>query len=535
MELMSIGSVIPIIIALTDKSKLENYSSVQFMLDRAESITGLGVTPMVCIFFIFAAVTSSIFRFSLLSMQIDYAHKIGYKWIEGIYKKSLTANFDKLLALKKSDLVANLAVKGNQVVYLVLLPTFNILTTVVQILIIVTALIYLNPSQAISASFVIALAYLFVYKISKKRIVSCGIDINAMQGKLIALLNDTYGSIADLALNNTSHLVKKYRAVDQRIRRSQASLLKYGAAPRYFIEASALSMIAILIIASDNKSDILLSIGVIALASQKLLPLIQQFFQAVVTVKGASDCWMSLEKIYSDLRENQRSNQSIKENSTFIRELHLRDVTISRPQSNRPLLAGVNFSLKEKESLAIIGRSGSGKTSLLYVLLGLILPERGELIFNNKRMIEGLEDWQASVAYVPQKIFLIDGTIAENVAYSFNDSSINIKLVNKCLKMVGLDEFMVNSSDKSVYLGEDGAKLSGGQKQRVIIARALYQSKPVLVLDEATSALDEENEKNIINKIMQSDSISLLICVTHKQSVAKCFTKTINVENYKIH
>ena len=195
----------------------------------------------------------------------------------------------------------------------------------------------------------------------------------------------------------------------------------------------------------------------------------------------------------------------------------------------------ISLSIKNGESVGLIGASGAGKTTLVDILLGLLQPQEGDILFNNRSLNETLALWRAQVAYLPQEIFLIDNTLLSNVALGVLDDSIDREKVMNALKKACLEE-LVDNLPKGIdtMIGERGVRLSGGQKQRVALARAFYHGRNVLVLDEATSSLDHETEKEIIEEIRYFKGEKTMIIIAHRLTTVQHCDRIYVLENGEI-
>ena len=195
----------------------------------------------------------------------------------------------------------------------------------------------------------------------------------------------------------------------------------------------------------------------------------------------------------------------------------LKDVCFSYPKTKQHALNGISLDIHANDSIGLIGSSGSGKTTLVDMLLGLLEPKSGEILFNGRPLNSCLDNLRSQVAYLPQEVFLIDDTLRKNVALGIEDSEIDNKKINRALKQARLSE-LVNIMPQGVdtMLGERGARLSGGQRQRIALARAFYHGRSILVMDESTSALDSETESEIIKEIKQLKGHITIIVIAHR-------------------
>jgi len=303
-----------------------------------------------------------------------------------------------------------------------------------------------------------------------------------------------------------------------------ASLI--STAPKYLLEFILILFIVLIVFLSfainEGVTTLAPTLGVFGVASLRLIPMANQMVTGISQLRYNR---VATSRLYEDLKslKNQKSKQllrlSEKDGSELFNSLVFKNVSFDYSNTNRKnwILNNLSFSIKRGESIGLIGVSGSGKTTLLDVLLGLLKPQKGDILFNDRSLKESLHFWRAQVAYLPQEIFLIDNTLKSNVALGVPNEKIDRVNVINALKQARLDE-LIKELPKGVdtIIGERGIRLSGGQKQRVALARAFYHGRNVLVLDEATSSLDNETEKEIVEEIRLLKGEKTLIVIAHR-------------------
>jgi ABC-type multidrug transport system fused ATPase/permease subunit len=221
--------------------------------------------------------------------------------------------------------------------------------------------------------------------------------------------------------------------------------------------------------------------------------------------------------------------------SESFRSLALEDVSFTYPGADAPALDGLSLRINANESVGIVGLSGSGKTTLVDVLLGLLEPQSGKMLYNDRLLAEALSEWRAQVAYLPQQVFLVDDTLRRNVALGVKDDEIDEARLHEALRQASLAELVTQlPAGANTRLGEHGVRLSGGQRQRVALARAFYYGRDVLVMDEATSALDHETEQEIVEEIERLKGRKTVLVIAHRLStIARC-DRIIRLEDGRI-
>ena len=314
-----------------------------------------------------------------------------------------------------------------------------------------------------------------------------------------------------------------------------------SSSPRYFLEFVLITFIVMLVITAylfgNNLKALVPTIGFIGMAALRLLPVIHGLSNSLVHLRHNR---FAVGWLYTDLIKLKESPKSVWESSTKstngeFHELVLDGIQYFYPESKMPALDQISLRLQEGETVGFIGPSGAGKTTLVDLILGLLKPSKGSLLYNGEELKGSLSRWQSQIAYLPQQVFLIDNTLRNNVALGINDNEIDDQLVHESLNNASLQEF-VDTLPQGIEtkLGERGVRLSGGQRQRVAIARAFYHGRNVLVMDEATSALDHETESEIVEEIKRLKGKKTIIVIAHRLTTVQHCDRIYYLEKGKI-
>lgn len=304
--------------------------------------------------------------------------------------------------------------------------------------------------------------------------------------------------------------------------------------PRFFIETAGIIIIIIICsivsFKSGSATSVLPLIGVLVLAAQKLIPLMQVIytnFNILISNTGQlSDLeeFFNIKLNYSTKFQDDEKKDKSKNDIEFKNKIEFKDISFSYSKNNSKIFEKINFIIKKGEKIGIVGKTGEGKSTLLDVIMGLLSPTEGEIFVDNTLInSKNLKSWQKLISHVPQDLFLIDGTIYENITFSSYNKG-DDKFIKKILSLAQLKDFVENlPMGIETIVGERGVKLSGGQKQRVAIARALFNNSKILVFDEATSALDDGTEQLIGISLDKLDKEFTTIMVAHRlTSIRKC-------------
>lgn len=391
-----------------------------------------------------------------------------------------------------------------------------------------------SPTVAIAALSFFGLSYFIIYKLVRKRLQKNGQTISDVSTQRFRLMNEGFGGIKDvLLLNRKQDFLTRFNESGKQFAFARGNNLVLGQVPRYFMELLAFGAMVGLVLYlilqyQGNLGEILPILAVYALAGIKLLPAFQHIYGYIGSIKSNIPAYQSIRKDLIATMSNQQTNKEkpSDENLSFKEPtIEFEQVIFTYPGKSKPALNNLTMSIPPKSIIGIVGPSGSGKSTAIDLLLGLIQPDKGCLKINGHIITDqNRRIWQNTIGFVPQSIFLSEGTIAENVAFGIPEKYINIEQVNQALKMAHLDD-LVQTLEQGIHtkVGERGVQLSGGQRQRIGIARALYHEAEVLVFDEATSALDGITEKLIMEAIHDFAGQKTIIMIAHRlKTVEQC-------------
>lgn len=534
-EIVGVASIIPFMALVGDMSLLQQDTFIAHIYQSSGIasetqfvfLLGVGVLVM-----LFISAMISMFTTWRLSM---FATKVGTEISDRLYTFYLKQGWLFHASSSSAQLTKKIANETTRVTALVLLPLMQMNARIVLTLFMSVAIFAYDPKVAIIGLAVFALAYYILYKLVRKQLQCNGQAISKVHEQRFRLMNEGFGGIKDvLLLSRDDDFIHRFKQTGHTLAHSQGTNTALAQVPRYFMELVAFgSMIALvlyLIASHDGKLGMVLPIlSVYALAGFKLLPAFQQIYSSVAQIKGNISAFESIQQdldksTLQDLNKTKPA-QTNQVNLKLDKQITLKNVNFTYPGKPTPALNQLNMSIKANSIIGIVGSSGSGKSTLIDILLGLIQPQQGQLKIDNTVINDqNCRSWQDTIGFVPQTIFLSEGTIAENIAFGISEKDINFDQVKKALNLARLDE-LVQSLEKDIHtkVGERGVQLSGGQRQRIGIARALYHEAEVLVFDEATSALDGITEKMILDAIHDFSGQKTIIMIAHRlKTVQKC-------------
>jgi ABC-type multidrug transport system fused ATPase/permease subunit len=389
---------------------------------------------------------------------------------------------------------------------------------------ILALLIGIDPVATMVPTIVLGASYLAISLLVRRRLSTNSRAVGAAYEHRIRILQEALGGIRDLVLDGTQPAaVAEFRTADARFARALASSAFLAAMPRYLLEGAAVAVIAILAVVLERQGGLtpeLPLLGALALAAQRLLPLVQQIYQAWSVVAGSRE-------VVGDVLSGVRRQLPDMSNAPaeilpYAGPIELRDVGYCYPGCPSPALRNVNLTIAQGSITVLSGKTGSGKSTLLDLLLGLLEPTDGQILVDGKPLTAGnRQSWQRNIAHVPQFPFLADATIAGNIALSAAGAEPDMERVAFAAHLAHLSSFIETlPQGYDSYVGERGVRLSGGQRQRLAIAGAIYKIPRVLVLDEATSAVDPETEVALLETLLKlREEGCTIIAVAHRGAI----------------
>lgn len=538
MELVGIASIGPFMALVADINLIETNSLYkQLYLTSGISnptdflfLAGLAVLLMLGLASVISILTT--WRLSLYSMQV------GTEIADRLYEHYLQQNWLFHSTGSSAQLTKQVATEAQRVMHSLIVPAMQLNSRLVLAVIISAAVISYNPLIALVGLLMFGTGYVVIYQLIRKRLIANGANISSTSTQRFRLMNEGFGGIKDiLILGRNKHFIEQFHQEGKTLARAQGTTSAFSQVPRYFMELLAfgamISLVLVLLkLENGELSKVLPVLAVYALAGFKLLPALQQIYGSITTIKGGI---AAFESIKPDLVASQTTTSKPSQNNTQnaantldisqAKILKLNQVTFTYPNKHQPALDNISMQIPINATIGLVGESGSGKSTTIDLILGLLQPAQGKLYLDAQEInASNLREWQQHIGFVPQSIYLSEGSIAENIAFGLSPEEINLEQVKQAAKLAHLDE-LIASLDKGLdtKVGERGVQLSGGQRQRIGIARALYNQASVLVFDEATSALDGITEKIIMDAIHELSGKKTIIMIAHRlKTVQQC-------------
>ena len=516
-ELVSIGAVIPFLQLIAAPETLRRFPLFGPLLQSHFQHSADLLVPA-AILLAGAAVASALIRIALIWATSRYVFGLTHDLSMILFRRVIHQPYGVFIRRNSAEVLSGFEKVGIVGAYL-LNPVLTALSSIVIALGIIGLLFSVNAMIALLAGATMAVLYGTIALLTKPMLLRGGRRLAATSIARVKLTQECLGGIRDIILDRSHRVFEwQFRVIDAEGRRASAQQNTINLAPRYLVEGIGIVLIAALAIFFQSQPGGVVAaipiLGVLALGAQRLLPLIQNvnsaWVQYAATVGYIADILLLIDAPVLSA-QGARGFPPIGE------AIELRNVTF-RYSAETVTLRSVNMRIARGQRIGIMGTTGSGKSTLTDILMGLLSPSEGQLIVDGRTIDRSnVASWQAQIAHVPQTIFLMDTSIAANIAFGIPTESIDLARVRGAAAKAGVADFIeLLPKAYDTIVGERGVQLSAGQRQRIGIARAMYKRSHVLVLDEATSALDDATEAAVMKAVKQLDAGLTMVIVAHR-------------------
>lgn len=439
-----------------------------------------------------------------------------------------------------SQLTNLIAQEANRVTKQVIEPLMQMNAKGVMALVMASGIFIFNPIVAVTGILIFLIAYFILFKTVRNVLAKNGMIVTRSNQIRYKLMSEGFGGIKDtLLLGRQEDFNQRYALASKKQGQAQSTTRTLTQAPRYLMELVAFGVVVFLIlylltVYNGDLGQILPVLSVYALAGFKLLPAFQNIYASIAQVKSNI---VAFDNIEQDLKASHadasKELKKIDSRLSVKQKIQLDGVSFTYPGKSEKALNNLSIEIPVNHVVGLVGASGSGKSTAIDILLGLITPQEGNLKIDGIPLKgDTLRAWQNNVGYVPQSIFLADASIKENIAFGIPPDEIDIQRVKKAAKMAHLEELLEQLPEGlNTRVGERGVQLSGGQRQRIGIARALYDDAEILVLDEATSALDGITEKLVMDAIHDFAGKKTIVMIAHRLATVKACNTIYMLDN----
>ena len=541
-EIVSLGAVLPFLGVLIAPERVFNQPIIGDVV-RAWGITSSDqlVLPLTVAFAVIALMAGAI-RILLLWVNTQFTIASGIEISGEVYRRTLYQPYEVHVTRNSSEVISGITGKVDGVVFGVLLSVLSLISSVVLLVAITVTLIAIDPFVAFVAAGILGISYGLITWLVRYRLKRNGKRIAREHPQIVKVLQEGLGGIRDVLLNGTQSVYCDiYSKADRPFRQAQGDNAFIRGFPRFAMEALGMALIATLAYSLSHKvggvAAALPVLGALALGAQRLLPALQQSYNSwamiisnqasLVDIVGLLD-----QPLPEELLQAKRAPARL----TFQKTIQFEQVRFRYSSDGPWVLDGINFTIPKGARVGFVGSTGSGKSTTLDLLMGLLQPTEGKFLVDGQSISgDRVRAWQQMIGHVPQNIYLADSSLAENIAFGVPPEAINLKRVQQVARQARIADFIENKVEGyNALVGEGGIRLSGGQRQRIGIARTLYKKANLLVFDEATSALDNTTEKSVMEAIEGVGNDITLLIIAHRLTTVKNCDTIIELENGRI-
>jgi len=428
-----------------------------------------------------------------------------------------------------ADLGNTILSEVSAVINLGLVPLLTLIAQSIVCSALIVLLLIVDPLLAISVCLLLGLCYAAIFVISKKRLTDLGDERKSANRERYIAITEAFGAIKEIKVGRLENIyIRRFSTPAKDYAESQVAVQLISKLPRYILESIAFGGLLLvmlhLIQRTNNFTNVFPILVLYAFAGYRLMPSLQQIYGAFTYLRVAGP---AINTLHADLISLQKINSHEKNLKpiNITQAITLTNIVYSYPNAPKPALKGINLVIPARSTIAFVGATGSGKTTALDIILGLLEPQEGSLKIDEQLITTTTtrRQWQSAIGYVPQQIYLADDSVAANIAFGVRANEIDLEAVKRAAKIANFHDFVIYNMPQGydTKVGERGVRLSGGQRQRIAIARALYHNPQVLLLDEATSALDNLTEQVVMEAVYNLGHEMTIILIAHRLSTVR--------------
>ena len=534
-EMISLGAIFPFITVLTNPEQVYEIPFLgEILISNGMEKGDELIIPLATIFAL-AALIAGLMRLFLLKVSVLISNATGADLSINVFERTLYQPYSTHISRSSSEVISGITQKVNAATN-VLISVVTVITNSFLFLSIMATLIIIDPLIAILSMSTFGIAYLITAAYTSNRLDQNSKTIAEKQTFVVRSLQESLGAIRDVLLDGTQKIYKNlYSKSIRRLMKASGSNRFINQSPRYAMESLGMILISVFIVTifirDGGIATALPIIGVLGLGAQRLLPIMQQIYGNWSVVIGSKASLIDVIDLLNQPLPKKKNSK--KESSKFNEAIVLENICFSYDINSKPILNNLNIRLNKGMKIGLVGETGSGKSTFLDILMGLLTPTSGRIKIDNNPISENnLTKLHSLIAHVPQNIYLADASISENIAFGIDQNKIDIPLVERVADEALVKKFLDDQgSNLGSGVGERGIKLSGGQRQRIGIARSLYKRSGLIIFDEATSSLDEQTETEIMDTIYNLDNELTIVLVAHRISTLKRCDEIYEMKN----
>ena len=538
-ETIGVGSIFPVVASISSPDSIESISILNKLFTFFEFSSYETFIAYLGILLVIFLIGSSLLAIFTLKKITTYGALFGADLGTQLFRNYIYQDWQFHVNSNSSELMKKITAESTRLTDGVLIPILQMNSRFLLIIALLSVLSYYNFWLTFILIGSISLIYFFIFSVIKKYADKNGKNISGAYSIRFTLMNEAFNNSKQIILSNNQEVFNEgFDSAGKLLGNSLGMNAAFQQAPKYLVElillGSLILFLTIFISFNDQPESITALLVLFGFGGLKILPAAQGIytgFSSYVSNIAAYDSMREDLKLSKNLKIEARPSDRLN-----IKTLELQDVSFSYDNFDSLIIKDIKLNINSGDRVGIIGETGSGKSTLLDLILGLISPSSGKIILNGELdLSKNIRLWHQEIGYVPQKIYLDDKTIIQNIAYGIEDHKINYEKAVECCEIAQAENFISKlPHGYNTNIGENAAKLSGGQAQRIAIARSLYFNPSILILDEATSAIDIKTESILINSLISSKKIKIIILITHRPESLKHFNKIIHLHEGKL-
>ena len=536
LEALGIGLVIPVMTTMSTATTGNSGSVLQPLfsilgIKEVGTMVGVAVLCIVATYFV-----KNLYKLFYSYISGRVGNFTSHQVTSQLFRSYLTRPYTFHLQRNSSDLLNSMQQEAGMTIGLVA----SIVGLVQELLLagaVIWFMVYTEPLAAFSTLLILILGSLLYLKVTKPLITAFGQQRQKIQAPLTRYMLQGFGGVKDIkVLGRSNDFLNQYENQNLVV---QDAGLRYGIlksiAPMWteLLAMSGLTVVVWIMVWQNRPPDrIIPLLGLFVIATWRFVPTVNSLVNLTNSIRYSQP---AVESVYREFEYIKSQQDIVKTQIMFNDKVEMRNLTFNYPNTETPSLCDVNIVVRKGETVGFIGPSGAGKSTLVDVILGLLPQTSGELLIDGVEMKKHNLEWQSTIGYVSQAIYLTDDTVRRNVAFGIAEADIDDVALERALKSAQLWDFVDGLPNKSqTIVGERGVRVSGGQRQRIGIARALYHEPQVLILDEATSSLDFETEAEVMSAIRALQGFKTILIVAHRLSTVQHCDRLYRIENAQI-
>jgi ABC-type multidrug transport system fused ATPase/permease subunit len=532
LDMIGVASILPFITVLTNPNLIETNLILNNVFEASE-IFGVENNQqflfILGIFVFILLVVSQVFKVVTTYFQVRFIemreYSIGKRLIEGYLHQPYSWFLNRHSAELGKSILSEVAIVIGGCIY----PVMELISKGMVTIALIVLLVLVDPKIALIVGLSLSCAYGLIFFCLRSFLKRIGKERLKKNQLRFMLVSEAFGAVKEIKVGGLEQIyIRRFSDAAKNFAEYRASSQTISQLPRFILEAIAFGGVMLMILYMMRQTGgFINSLPIISLyifAGYRLMPAVQQIYTAFTQISFNSPSIDLLNKDIKNLKPFNSNQANDADALSLNKAITLKNIYYNYPNTTRTALKNININITAKSTVGLIGTTGSGKTTTVDIILGLLEPQKGTLEVDGQVVSkQNSRAWQRSIGYVPQHIYLTDDTIEANIAFGLDPKDINQEAVEKASKIANLHEFIMHElpNKYQTTIGERGVRLSGGQRQRIGIARALYHNPQVLILDEATSALDNQTEQAVMDAVNNITKNITIILIAHRLNTVK--------------